>query len=245
MLDVRYAYACHQGKIRKINQDNIVCGGMFLPLPGEGAFQPVRGSGWVKGKTLLGVFDGMGGEQRGEMAAYIAAKAAAAWNTAGAGGTLTDLCLDINRQICAYASAHQLRTCGATAAMLLADGDTVEGCNVGDSRIYFYRDGSLLQLSEDHVLPLYQHGKPPLLQFLGIPEDEMSLEPSAFRRRMRPGDGYLICSDGLTDMLPEETISRLLPAQKSMEESADSLLNAALSAGGRDNISFILLQAQG
>ena len=245
MLDVRYAYACHQGKIRKINQDNIVCGGMFLPLPAEGAFQPVRGSGWVKGKTLLGVFDGMGGEQRGEMAAYIAAKAAAAWNIAGAGGTLTDLCLDINRQICAYASAHQLRTCGATAAMLLTDGDTVEGCNVGDSRIYFYRDGSLLQLSEDHVLPLYQHGKPPLLQFLGIPEDEMSLEPSAFRRRMRPGDGYLICSDGLTDMLPEETISRLLPAQKSMEESADSLLNAALSAGGRDNISFILLQVQG
>ncbi|MDO5435681.1 MAG: serine/threonine-protein phosphatase [Clostridia bacterium] len=190
---------------------------------------------------LFGVFDGMGGEERGEAAAYIAARAAAECEPTGNAESMLILCSDINREICAFTSAHRLSACGTTAAMLLIGPDSIAGCNIGDSRIYRCKGHILTQLSEDHVWPMYPGKKPPLLQFLGMPETEMIIEPFCFTKRTFRAGMYLICSDGLTDMVPDSTIEDLLSEKNSIPEKAKHLLDAALSAGGRDNVSFILL----
>ena len=82
----------------------------------------------------------------------------------------------------------------------------------------------------------------PLLQYLGIPETEMVIEPSFFTEEVRAGDVYLICSDGLTDMLSEERIVQILISGDPPESLAEKLLGEALAAGGRDNITMILIR---
>lgn len=245
MYSIQYACVNDIGKIRLKNQDNIVCRGRYLSMGGEKGFSPIFGKKYLKNDMLFGVFDGLGGEPRGEVASYMAAKAAAEWEKTSERGTMTDLCLDINKQICEYTKQEKLSACGTTAAMLLFDRYSVEGCNLGDSRIYQYRDQVLKQMSKDHVFSNQGKGKPPLLQFLGIPETEMILEPKIFHQIIKPDDIYMICSDGLTDMLTEEQMREVLRDSKSIYKAIGNLLGEALNAGGRDNISIILVKICG
>lgn len=245
MYRVQYACVCQKGKIRKTNQDNITWKECCLPPGDDGFTDPVSGSEPIAGSMLFGVFDGMGGEERGEAAAYIAARTAAERSPAESAAFLPALCHDINREICAFTLENKLSVCGTTAAMLLIGPDSVSGCNIGDSRIYRCKGHILTQLSEDHVLPMYPGRKPPLTQFLGIPETEMLIEPFCFTRKTVQAGTYLICSDGLTDMVPDSVMENLLSESAGIPEKAKRLLDAALSAGGRDNISFILLDITG
>lgn len=242
MLMAVYACVCHRGKVRRINQDNLVWEKQFLPMGDEGLAGIVCGALPLERTLLFGVFDGMGGEQRGEAASWIAAGTAAEWDATDDREEIRKLCREMNRRICEFAAGNGLSSCGTTAAMLLVDGKKAIGCNLGDSRIYYLRNGFLTQLSEDHVYPVYASGKPPLLQYLGIPESEMSIEPSLFSKEIRTGDMILICSDGLTDMVDEDRILRVLMPAGSLEDKAEALLDAALSAGGRDNITIILVE---
>lgn len=82
--------------------------------------------------------------------------------------------------------------------------------------------------------------KPPLLQYLGIPPEEMHLCPTYGAWPCRAGDRYLICSDGLTDMLSLEEIGEM--AQEPLDQAAHELLAQALHRGGRDNITMILMK---
>ena len=82
--------------------------------------------------------------------------------------------------------------------------------------------------------------KPPLLQYLGIPPEEMHLCPACGEWPCRAGDRYLICSDGLTDMLSLEEIGAA--AREPLDQAARMLLDQALDRGGRDNITMILLE---
>ena len=242
MATIQYVCICHRGLVRKTNQDNIVCGKYYLPMRNDGSAEPLCGEKPLDSGMLFGVFDGMGGEQRGEAASYIAAETAAGWDPADGRETLRDLCMEMNRRICEYTRVNDLNTCGTTAAMILAEAEKMTGCNLGDSRIYQYRNGFMTQLSEDHVYPVYAGGKAPLLQYLGIPETEMVIEPSFFTEEVRAGDVYLICSDGLTDMLSEERIVQILISGDPPESLAEKLLGEALAAGGRDNITMILIR---
>ena len=241
MYCVQYAGACHKGRVRRTNQDNIVYKGHWLREGTGETVKLITGCGKLHRDELFGVFDGMGGEQRGEAASRIAAETAAEWYSFRQSGSLVGLCRKINRRICEYTRTSRLKTCGTTASMLLLEDSGVMGCNIGDSRIYHYHNDELIQMSEDHVLPGFGLKKPPLLQYLGIPEDEMFIEPSAFYREYTGNDIYLLCTDGLTDMLPEKTIRSQLRSADPLDMKAEQLLRSALSSGGKDNISFFLI----
>ena len=243
MYIIKYACVSHKGNIRSMNQDNIVFDGRYLTLQDE-IREPIIGEKPLSKQRVFGLFDGMGGEENGEMAAYLAAKGTAERQGQLDRRTLLELCMRINKQICDYTDDEGLDTCGTTAAILLFDENTSLGCNIGDSRVYCCRDGELTQLSKDHSWPVYRNRKAPLLQYLGIPETEMIIQPTFFEQKPKPGDMYLLCSDGLTDMLTGEELLTILVEEKTVGEKAKQLLDNALKAGGRDNISFILISIE-
>ena len=238
---LRYGYMCHQGRIRSVNQDNLVCEKVCLPMDHKSMEGPVYGVAAPGEKPVFAVFDGMGGEERGEAASFIAANLMKDWPMDGTEASLEVFCLEANHEICRFAEENRLGTCGTTAAILLFTEEAVVGCNVGDSRIYRINQGAMERLSEDHVLDMGPGRKPPLLQFLGLPEDDMRISPEIFRLEAVQGDRFLICSDGLTDMISEKEILEIIQ-ETSWEEAADRLLTRALAAGGRDNITFFLLE---
>jgi PPM family protein phosphatase len=126
---------------------------------------------------------------------------------------------------------------------------------VGDSRCYRLREGQFVQLTRDHSLLQEQIDagliSPEQAQFathknlvtraLGV-EDTVLLEVNEFR--IEDGDLYLLCSDGLSDMMSDERIAALLVTAGTLEEKAHALIDAANDSGGRDNISVILAQAR-
>ena len=237
---IDYCCICDRGNIREKNQDNFVCGGAILPAANHGTPEPLTGSLPSGEGPLFGVFDGMGGEQEGEKAAFLAAQAA---SEAKFGGDpvkdLRGLCLEANRRVCDYAESHRVSSMGTTAAMVRFMDEGVYACNLGDSRIFRFHAGALRQISQDHVLPAPKSKKPPLLQYLGIPETELLLEPGLSFQRPDPGDRYLICSDGLTDMLTPEEIARCLE-EPDVKAAAERLAREAMGAGGRDNLTVLL-----
>lgn len=237
---VSYICVSHTGYCRRINQDNFFCAGNTMPQKNAGTKVPVQGRILAGKKALFGVFDGMGGEEKGEAAAFLAAGEAgnfrAGWHPQEA---LADYCRRANARICNYRSASSLKSMGTTAALALFSGLRVHLCNLGDSKIFRFRNGKLTQLSQDHLFPWAREGKPPLTQYLGMPTSETILEPYILTERVRPGDLYLLCSDGLTDMLTLDQIRFGLSAER-MEAAAENLMEQALSRGGRDNITLIL-----
>lgn len=239
---IQYACVCHRGLVRKNNQDNLVWERQCLPMENDGLGGPVVCERPLDSGVLFGVFDGMGGEPRGDAAAYIAADTAARWQADGTAEDMAELCREANRKICEFADRNGLTACGTTATLLLLEGRRAAGCNLGDSKILLWRNGRLTQLSEDHVLPLFSGGKPPLLQYLGIPETEMAVEPAEIEELLQAGDVYVICSDGLTDMVSADRIAEVLRSPGGVKEKAEALLDEALAAGGRDNITLILIR---
>ena len=182
----------------------------------------------------------MGGEECGEVASLLASETAASL-TAGEDTveTLLSFCDEANTKICRYARENQIESMGTTGAMLLFTGEEITLCNIGDSRIFRYAGGKLTQISVDHTAPYLVGGKPPLSQNLGIPPEEMRIEPYVAKGLYQDKDLYLICSDGLTDMVSNEEISRVL-AEKEIEPAVEELLYRALENGGKDNVTIIL-----
>ena len=116
-------------------------------------------------------------------------------------------------------------------------------CNIGDSKIFRFSDGKLEQISKDHVALMEFAVKPPLTQNLGIPSTEFVIDPYLAQGKYNDGDIYLICSDGLTDMVTNREIADEL-ANNPFSEALNNLLNKALENGGRDNITIILCKIE-
>lgn len=239
--DLEYVYVCHRGRIRRKNRDNFVCGHLFLPE--QHGDTPVS---FVKGERpdepfLLAVFDGMDGAPDGEAASRIAAETFHNWNLQRGEASLIDGCLESNRRIVQYAQRQRLRSCGTTAAMLLFEDAGIVRCNIGDSRIYRMHGGVFELLSEVDTFPETGNRKPYLFQYLGIPENEMAIQPHTGRYGIAAGDLYLICSDGLSDMVTDSSILHII-RNADTDAAGKVLLQSALDAGGRDNITFFLVR---
>lgn len=237
---ISYAALSHRGNFRPRNQDNFLCAQAYLPSENRGTPTPLTGRLSSGKRPLFGVFDGMGGEEKGEVAAFLAAEAAARTRIGpDPREDLRHLCLRANDAIYDCTAALGLRAMGTTAALVTFADREAHLCNLGDSRIFRLRSGQLTQLSQDHVLPGVRGRKPPLTQYLGMSPEETALEPYVITERIRGGDLYLLCSDGLTDMLPEDEIRDILRAAPPADAAAQ-LLRQALSRGGKDNITLIL-----
>jgi len=159
-----------------------------------------------------------------------------------------------NRAICDQIGKIGKRSGATLITLLLADGEAY-AANIGDSRCYLYRDGCLSRLSEDHtavqrlialgiIEPAEAKTHPErhrLTQHLGIFPDELIIQPHTVQLPVRPGDRFLLCSDGLTDMLEEEDLSALLRSQTAAPACAAALYQLAMQRGGKDNISVLLV----
>ena len=241
---ISYSCISHIGNVRKINQDNLICDGHYIDLSDASIDFPLCGSRISDDIPVFGIFDGMGGEERGEIASYIAAKDASEL-VIGKDATidLSQFCHKANDDICVYAQKNDVSAMGTTAAMLVFTNKDVVLCNIGDSKIFRLCEGILEQISKDHLAVSAFGVKPPLSQNLGIPPSEMIIEPYLARGEYNDGDIYLICSDGLTDMVPSDEITEVI-ISKSIDEASVLLLEKALARGGKDNTTIILCKVE-
>lgn len=143
---------------------------------------------------------------------------------------------------------------GSTLAALMADGENVLAANAGDSRIYRYRGGELERLTQDHRFSedsafagmidpeatIMTTMGATLTRAMGVRE---RLKLDVHRPALEVGDMFLICSDGLSDMVKEDMISKVLGLERSLEQKTSDLVELALAAGGRDNVTVILVEA--
>ena len=245
-MSYKIEYACwtNVGKCRKINQDNYFCDGKYNKEIDDKNDYPLQGKLYSENADVLGVFDGMGGEECGEVASLIAAKCASQIKCSDE--PLTDLqnyCETTNDRICEYMTENNVNSMGTTAAMLAFGKEEIILCNIGDSKIFKYDSGGLVQISTDHYAIAAFGKKPPLSQCLGIPKSEMIIEPYFSKGPYNDKDIYLICSDGLTDMVELAEISKILGKYR-IKEAGECLMKAALENGGKDNITIIICRIE-
>lgn len=241
---------CFQGSVRKTNEDNFLVNGLFLPEVNYGLDRICSGQMSKADSPVFAVFDGMGGEEAGEVAAYLAAREMDRLEKKKLSLTermfpermIVNTCDQLNQRICSFAKEHRISTMGCTAAYVKFIGGTVYCVNLGDSRIYQILQDDLIQVSHDHVLDAYVMRKAPLTQFLGIPEEEMRLSPSVVSLRAEVGMKFLICTDGLTDMLSAPEILRVLRSTQTPEDGTALLEKAVLQRGAVDNTTIILCE---
>ena len=219
--------------------------------------------------ALLVLADGMGGYNAGEVASGMATSFVKTelgrWLTE-ASETATDsevrramdICVDnANRAIFNAANSNpQYAGMGTTLVVgVFRDSRLLMG-HVGDSRAYRLRAARLVQITHDNSLlqeqidsglitpeqAAFSANKNLVTRAVGV-EDTVLLETHL--HDVLPGDTYLLCSDGLSDMLDDESIAQLLQANESLSEAANALVDAANDAGGKDNISVILARVRG
>lgn len=246
---IEYAYTSHIGRVRGNNEDNFWCCGETMEADNQGTNGVLVGRSIQKEEPLLAVFDGMGGESCGEMAAYLAAAACGRHYQENKSKLndqpeqfLDGMCRYMNRAVCEYSLENRIRSMGTTAVMLAMGEKGLFACNLGDSRLYQAADGKFLQISTDHVLRGGPFGKAPLTQYIGIPEEIMGLEPYIQQLEYHSGTRYLLCSDGMTDMLADGEIADILSREISVQETVEILLDRVLKKGGRDNVTIILCE---
>ncbi len=148
----------------------------------------------------------------------------------------------MNQAICDYGRTNKINSMGTTAALLAFAEDAVYSCNLGDSRIYKSDREKFYQISQDHVLGRSLFGKAPLTQYLGMEEENLQLEPSISRQEIKIGDRFLLCSDGITDMLSDGEIADILSRDIPVAKTVEILVDRALKKGGRDNITVVLCE---
>lgn len=246
------ACICHMGYVRGNNEDNFYYCGQYESLEHYSMEEPYADKADTAKQRMYGVFDGMGGEQAGEIASYAAVKAVSEnpINDLTKQG-LRDFIRALNEKICKTAEEGKFRQIGTTATVLIFKDGKAHLVNVGDSPAFLFREGVMHLISEKHtdeaLLRQYQiqGRKPQLTQFLGIPEQEFLLEPYIGEVNVREGDLFLLCSDGLTDLLSEYEIGRILAKKQPVRQMVKQLCSEALSRGGMDNITIIVCKVTG
>lgn len=239
---------CSIGKVRKNNEDNFYFNGYCLKQDNHGLKEPIIMSKRLSTTCGVAIFDGMGGENFGEVASFAAADCMGRTKRRRKEFLIpdeqyyNDLCLRINQSVLDKQSELLTRRMGSTLVALFFSRDSVTVCNLGDSRAYRLRDGELRQVSVDHVEMRRGNDirKPHLTQHLGIGPDDFIIEPYISKEELKRGDQYLLCSDGVTDMLGDEEISEIMKECSSAKESALKLVEAALERGGKDNTTVII-----
>jgi serine/threonine protein phosphatase PrpC len=207
---------------------------------------------------LYAVCDGMGGADSGEDASYKAVRELAHRKQEYQKWThkeeLTKVLRTISDDI--YKEAAQKgQKSGTTVVMMLVAFPKVVLANVGDSRIYRFRGRKLTQVSLDHskvqrmismgLLTPEQAKTDPsrhvITQYLGMPS-EIKVSPHIVSDiTLQKGDVYVLCSDGLTDMVEDEQLEAILREKEDPREAVQALFQTAMNHGGRDNVTIMLL----
>ena len=243
---INYVCCCNTGRVRKNNQDNFFVDWKYLYSENFALETPLTGAHSIDTRPAYAVFDGMGGEKHGEIASFISAHVfSKALKTISAepAALLNRACYMMNDAVCEFMLENSIRSMGSTAAIIMFDPQCVTVCNLGDSGVYRVSENDLLKVSIDHVesSPAFS-SKPMLTQFVGIPKEEYLIEPSIKRLNYATGDRFLVCSDGLTDMVKESEIAAIINSSPNIEAAANALLTEALRRGGVDNTTIIICE---
>jgi protein phosphatase len=208
---------------------------------------------------LFAVADGMGGAQAGEVASHLAVEVLEQGLPDGGGSVeerLRARVREANARIMQSAQADDARAgMGTTLTVAYVGEDDLTVAHVGDSRLYRLRDGAFERLTDDHSLveELVRQGKLTpeeadehpqrsiITRALGAEE---GVEADSHTWAGRDGDVYLICSDGLTSMIPEAHVAQVLAEAPSLASAGRMLIDAANDAGGRDNITVVLFRLE-
>jgi PPM family protein phosphatase len=230
----RSAGVSDTGRRRRRNEDSYVC-------------EP----------PLFAVADGMGGAQAGEVASRLAAAVLQEVNGEQLSrGAIAELIQEANRRVFQRSNEDAAASgMGTTLTVALVESsDTVAIGHVGDSRAYRVRDGRLEQLTEDHSLvgEMMRSGKLSAEEAEAHPQrsvitralgTEPDVDVDTFTIETEPGDVFLLCSDGLTTMVPDREILSLLDASGGdLERAARRLVEAANRSGGEDNITVVVFE---
>jgi protein phosphatase len=211
---------------------------------------------FVSEPPLFAIADGMGGAQAGEVASRLAA-AAVREGGAGAGGEerIFELIQDANRRVYDRASTDPHTSgMGTTMTVAIVDGDRVAFGHVGDSRAYLVRDGEMEQLTEDHSLvnELMKSGKlspeeadthPQKSVITRAVGTDPDVDVDTFTVTAQTGDLFLLCSDGLTDVVSEAEILELVERNRDdIDGALRALVKQANRGGGDDNITVVAFE---
>jgi PPM family protein phosphatase len=215
---------------------------------------------FVAEPPLFAVADGMGGAQAGELASSLAAAALKDSQAPGGGGEgrVDELIQQANRRVYERQSQDAAASgMGTTMTVALVEDGRVAFGHVGDSRAYLIRGGALEQLTEDHslVAELVRSGKLSPEEAEGHPQRSVitralgtdpDVDVDTFSIETKPGDLFLICSDGLTSMVDDETILEEVARNRhDLKSAAKALVRAANKGGGEDNITVVFFEIGG
>ena len=232
---VSYA-ASDVGKVRSSNQD----------------------SGYA-GINLFFVADGMGGHAGGDIASAITAQHVATAdepveNSQQAEQKLIDYIWQANEKLGASVDQHsELAGMGTTFSGMFVHGTSVSIGHIGDSRIYLARDGVVKQITSDHTFvqrlvdtgriseeeALVHPRRSVLMRVLGDVEQFPEVDIETFETK--PGDRWMVCSDGLSGVVPESLMHRIMLSHSTAQEATDLLVGEALEFGAPDNVTVILV----
>ncbi len=232
-LVLRYAARSDVGLVRSNNEDSVYAGARLLALA-----------------------DGMGGHAAGEVASQLAIAALAHLDDDEPGG---DLLGKLDAAVRAGNSAiagqveldPELEGMGTTLTAILFAGNRIGLVHIGDSRGYLMRDGELTQITKDDtfVQTLVDEGRITREEAHSHPQRSLimraltghEVEPTLIMREARAGDRYLLCSDGLSDPVSDETIRDAMQLPD-VGESAERLIELALRGGGPDNVTVVVAE---
>lgn len=245
---IQAACGCNTGKVRKNNEDNFFFDSKCLEMYNNGLESNFYFEKPLRSGLCISVFDGMGGENFGEVASFSAAHQMQIHKKKftdffiPANKYLTQLTNRLNKAVVKAQMEMCTDRMGTTMVSLYYANNRIYIYNVGDSRAYHLRKGVLSQKSVDHVekRPGKEIKKAPLTQYLGFGTDEFLLEPHITEVEPKKDDIYLLCSDGLTDMLTDKEIADILLENNEVSVCAKKLMQSALDHGGRDNITVIV-----
>lgn len=236
-MNVNIGIATDVGRVREANED-----------------------AYILEDPLFGVADGMGGHVAGDVASSTAVDSiveAARADSPTDTRSLAALVHKANVAIFERADSDPtLRGMGTTCTIVLVDNDKAYLAHVGDSRAYLLRDGRLEQLTEDHTLvnrmvregriepqeAAHHPQRSILTRALGV---DASVDVDTTTLEVEEGDRLLLCSDGLSSMVENPTISEVLSSVDDPQAAADRLIGLANEAGGEDNITVVVLDVVG
>lgn len=232
---MRFVGATHRGKVRPRNEDS------FL-------MDSLGHERWV-----FGVADGMGGHQFGDIASRLALEYSLKTllnQKVTTPEDMAEVMAQANMAVYRYAEPHAAVGMGTTLTLAVVAVDRLLMGHIGDSRLYRFRDGVLSQLSIDHTLvaELVRQGSLSTREAKNHPQRHIvtkavGIEPDTSAQVaefvMLSGDKYLVCSDGLTELVEEREIANIL-AQPFVSHIPSQLIALALERGGYDNITVVI-----
>jgi len=262
------------GRVRKSNEDQFLIADLAKSMKLQHTSLPhsdhVRLFGHFHGSLLL-VADGMGGHESGEKASGLAIRTVIEYvlnmmpwfyrfqeNQSGLEAELKTVLEECQRKVSAASeeSAGRKRM-GTTLTMAYILWPQLYVVHAGDSRCYLIRDGQIHQVTHDHtvaqqlldrgLLTAEQAERSRLSHVLWncIGGGSQTINPDVYQAQLEEGDMLLLCSDGLSKYVSDQAILNVLKKDESVEAAVRQLVNAALDAGGKDNITVVIGRATG